>query len=66
MTGKKFDYKFGPWRPGDQKVYISNISKAKNDFDWSPEVSPIEGVKKLYDWISQNTQPIKKAGVFKK
>jgi len=60
------NYKFGPWRPGDQKVYISDISRAKKDFSWSPIISPKEGVKKLYKWISQNKTLIKKAGVFKK
>ncbi len=65
LAGKKFNYKFGPWRPGDQKVYISDVSKAKKDFGWQPLISPKEGVKKLYNWISQNKTLIKKAGVFK-
>ena len=66
LAGKKFNYKFGSWRPGDQKVYISDISKAKKDFAFEPKISPKEGVKKLYNWISQNKTLIKKAGVFKK
>lgn len=66
LSNKKFNYSFGPWRPGDQKVYISDIKKAKKDFNWSPKISPKEGVKKLYNWISQNKTLIKKAGVFKK
>jgi len=66
LAGKKFNYSFGPWRPGDQKVYISDIAKAKKDFNWSPKISPKEGVKKLYNWISQNKNLIEKAGVFKK
>lgn len=65
LSSKKFNYKFGPWRPGDQKVYISDISKAKKDFGWTPKISPKEGVKKLYNWIAQNKNLIKKAGVFK-
>jgi len=66
LTGKKFNYSFGSWRPGDQKVYISDVSRAKKDFGWSPKISPKEGVEKLYNWISQNKNLIKKAGVFKK
>ncbi|PIW35000.1 MAG: hypothetical protein COW25_01415 [Candidatus Nealsonbacteria bacterium CG15_BIG_FIL_POST_REV_8_21_14_020_37_12] len=66
LSGKKFNYKFGPWRPGDQKIYISDISKAKKDFGWQPLASPEEGVKKLYNWVSKNKVLIKKAGVFKK
>jgi len=66
LSGKKFDYKFGPWRPGDQKIYISDIKKAKVDFNWSPKISPQKGIAKLYNWILKNKVLIKKAGVFKK
>ena len=66
LVSKKFNYKFSSWRPGDQKIYISDISRAKKDFGWKPEISPKQGVKKLYNWISQNRVLIKKAGVFKK
>jgi len=65
LAGKKFNYSFDSWRPGDQKVYISDIRKAKKDFDWVPKISPKEGVTRLYNWISQNKTLIKKAGVFK-
>lgn len=66
LASKKFNYKFGPWRPGDQKIYISDLTSAKRDFGWSPRFSPKEGVKRLYDWISQNRALVKEAGVFKK
>ncbi len=66
LAGKKFNYSFGPWRPGDQKIYISDINLAKKDFGWKPEISPEEGVKKLFNWIYQNKNLIKGAGVFKK
>jgi CDP-paratose 2-epimerase len=64
LSNKKFKYSFGEWRPGDQKAYISEISKAKSDFNWSPKVSPQEGVEKLYQWINKNKQSIIRSGVF--
>ncbi len=64
LDNNKFKYSFGDWRPGDQKAYISEISKAKKDFNWSPKVSPQEGVEKLYNWIKENKQSIIKSGVF--
>lgn len=51
---RKFDLKFEEWRPSDQKVYYSDISKAKQDFGWAPQVSPADGVGRLYDWASSN------------
>jgi len=66
LSGKKFNYSFDTWRPGDQKIYISDLTSAKKDFGWSPKISPKEGLKRLYNWIAQNKNLIKKAGVFKK
>ncbi len=65
LVGKKFNYKSGPWRPGDQKIYISDISLAKKDFNWKSTISPQRGIEKLYSWIYQNKDFIEKAGVFK-
>ena len=47
-------YSFDDWRPGDQKVYVSDIRKAKTEFGWEPKVSPEEGFTKLYKWIGEN------------
>jgi len=61
---KKIRYGFDKWRPGDQKVYISDISKIKKDTGWKPTVSPEDGVRKLYSWIMENKKSIKEADVF--
>jgi CDP-paratose 2-epimerase len=64
LSDKKMKYSFGDWRPGDQKAYISDITKAKNALNWSPKVSPKEGVEKLFKWISENQKAVIRAGVF--
>ncbi len=51
--GLKPKYSFDDWRPADQKVYISDIQKA-NEFKWRPEVSPKEGIERLYNWVKEN------------
>ena len=63
---KKFKYSLTKWRAADQKIYISDISLAKKTFGWSPIVSPKQGIEKLYNWVSQNSKTVKRAGVFKK
>ena len=50
ITRKKIEVKYSDWRTADQKVYISNISKAKKIFGWEPKVTPREGVQKLASW----------------
>jgi len=39
------------WRPGDQKVFIADISKAHQDFGWKPQVGVEDGIRRLIDWV---------------
>lgn len=54
LTSKKSKINFLDWRPSDQKVYISDISKAKKELDWQPKVTPQEGIKQLVGWVNEN------------
>jgi CDP-paratose 2-epimerase len=45
---------FADWRASDQKVYISNVSKAKTLLNWTPKISPREGITRLQQWVSSN------------
>ncbi len=56
LTGKKSDISFSDWRPSDQKVYISDISKTSKELGWKPKIKPREGVKKLVDWVIKNRE----------
>lgn len=51
---KKLPVQFSGWRPGDQKVYISDISKAKEVLGWEPRVSLAEGFEHMAKWIEEN------------
>ncbi|MDP3143188.1 MAG: GDP-mannose 4,6-dehydratase [Candidatus Omnitrophota bacterium] len=54
QTGKKLKIKFSHWRPSDQKVYISDISKVKSRLDWQPKVGVDEGISRLVKWVKAN------------
>lgn len=56
---KKLNPKWGDWRPGDQKVYISDISKIKRELGWEPKVKVEDGIKKLFDWVESNAELFK-------
>jgi len=53
-TGKKTRVEFSGWRPSDQKVYISDISKLKAKLNWQPRVGVEEGVKRIIEWVKAN------------
>jgi CDP-paratose 2-epimerase len=42
---------FAPWRPGDQKLFISDNSTAAHLAGWRPEVGVREGLSRLVAWI---------------
>ena len=49
--GKKIDRDFFPWRKGDQKIYVSDITKATEILDWKPKIGVMGGIKKIIDHI---------------
>ena len=58
MRGKPIPLSYDEWRPGDQRVYVSDTSKIKKTLGWSPTVPVEKGVKRLYDWANQNRETL--------
>lgn len=54
QRGGKIPVSYDDWRPGDQKVFVGNIAKAKKELGWEPAIHPTEGVEKLYKWVVDN------------
>lgn len=54
LFGKTIDVPFDKERPGDQKIFISDISKAKKYFSWEPQMNLENGVENLYLWAKDN------------
>jgi len=52
-TGKRTTISYDEWREGDQKVYVSDISRASEELAWQPEVSFDAGVRKFLDWAEE-------------
>lgn len=53
-TACSLAYSFADWRPGDQPIYISDISKAQQILGWQPEVPVKLGLEQLWRWIEDN------------
>lgn len=53
-TGVSPQLSYADWRPSDQKVYISDISKAGSLLGWAPEITPEVGVGRLLGWVEEN------------
>jgi CDP-paratose 2-epimerase len=54
LTGIKMSYRFDDWRPSDQKVYISDISRVAKKLLWQPKIKPSYGVGLVIQWVKDN------------
>jgi CDP-paratose 2-epimerase len=51
IRGARLNYQVETWRPGDQRVYISDIRRAKNELGWQPHIDWRAGVQSVYSWV---------------
>jgi len=54
FLGKKLNISYSDARPGDQKVYVSDITRACAELGWRPKVGVKQGVRKLVSWANEN------------
>ena len=47
----KLIYEKKPWRLSDQRIFISRIARAKEDFGWEPTMEASRGVDRMLQWI---------------
>lgn len=56
LFGRKIEVSYADWRPGDQKVFVSDTAKAQEELGWAPKVGPAEGIERLYRWTTGNIE----------
>ena len=53
VAGARVPVTYAPWRPGDQKVYISDTAHAERVLGWEPTTPWQTGLEKLVDWLRE-------------
>lgn len=56
LKGEVIPVRFGDWRPGDQRIYVSDIRKAGEQLGWDPKVGMQSGIERLYAWVAENRE----------
>ncbi len=56
LLGESIPVASGNCRPGDQKVFVADVRKAKGELGWEPKVGVEEGVKRLFEWVKENKE----------
>ena len=52
ITGTNLNYAKIPVRESDQKVFVADITKAKDILGWKPEVVSSDGISQMVQWIT--------------
>jgi CDP-paratose 2-epimerase len=52
--GLEVEVSFGDWRPGDQRVYVSDVRRVADELGWRPSTSLADGTQKLRAWLESN------------
>lgn len=49
---KLFSYvNYGEWRKSDLRIYTSDITKIKEELNWTPKINPYQGITMVLDWV---------------
>jgi len=51
LIGRSLSISFQDWRPGDQRYYVSDVSRARATLDLARPLSWREGVQRLLHWL---------------
>lgn len=51
---KKINWKAFDWRPGDQKIYISDTTKFHKATGWKANIDVKRGIQLLAEWVMEN------------
>jgi CDP-paratose 2-epimerase len=58
IVGRKARLEFGPWRPGDQRVFIADVREATQDFHWQPTTTVRSGMEQMVAWCKDHLHEI--------
>jgi CDP-paratose 2-epimerase len=51
ITGRRVPIETGPWRSGDQRIYVSDTTKAERLLGWRPRTGWRQGLEQLVRWL---------------
>jgi CDP-paratose 2-epimerase len=57
LRGAPPEVRFGDWRPGDQRYYVSDVERLSAAIGWRPNVDVAAGLGRLHDWLQQSGVP---------
>ena len=60
LYGRPLEAAHGPWRSGDQRIFVADTARVTRDLGWAPRMSAEEGVARLVEWVRQSLPEIER------
>ena len=60
LYGKPLRPAEGPWRSGDQRIFIADTASIERDLGWTPRTNAAEGIARLVEWVRQSVPEIER------
>jgi CDP-paratose 2-epimerase len=57
LEGRPIALEYDAWREADQRYYVSDTRKFRDATGWMPDVSVVDGIHALYDWLAAARAP---------
>ena len=54
LTGHPPAFNVEPWRPADQRYYVSDTSRFQQATGWQPRTAVRDGLRRLMDWLLES------------
>ncbi len=51
ITGRRVPIRMADWRPGDQRIYVSDTVRIERVLGWRPTTSWPDGLEQLVEWL---------------
>jgi CDP-paratose 2-epimerase len=58
LHGRPLNPGSGPWRPGDQRIFIADTTRITRDIGWAPRMRAVDGVHQLAGWVKESLSEI--------
>jgi CDP-paratose 2-epimerase len=53
ITGRRVPVRMADWRPGDQRIYVSDTSRIERVLGWRPSTAWHAGLERLVEWLEE-------------
>jgi len=63
LYGRSLPAAHGPWRPGDQRIFVADTASVTRDLGWAPGTTVHVGIPLLVQWVQQSAREIEHVAV---